>query len=105
LDFIDCRQKPDVVLTDIGMPFMDGLALTHELAARYPDIRVVILTGYDDFDYAQQAVKLQAVDYLLKPITSDELGAVLRKLQQELDKEHNHRRDYEQLQRRLSESK
>jgi len=72
------------VLTDIGLPFMDGLELTRELARDYPQEKV-ILTGYDDFEFAQQAVKLQAVDYILKPITSAELGDVMRKLRDELD--------------------
>ncbi|RUS43544.1 response regulator [Cohnella sp. AR92] len=98
------REEADVVLTDIGMPFMDGLELTRELAAKYPQAKVIILTGYDDFDYAQQALKLQAVDYILKPVTSSELGAVLSKLREELDAKRNREQDYEQLKRELAES-
>ncbi|THF75242.1 response regulator [Cohnella fermenti] len=103
LEFME-REQADVVLTDIGMPFMDGLELTRELAERHPDAKVVILTGYDDFDYAQRAVKLQAVDYLLKPITSVELGTVLARLRQDLDSQRNKEQDYEQLRRQLAEN-
>ncbi|QJD82222.1 response regulator [Cohnella herbarum] len=101
LKFIE-RETPDVVLTDIGMPFMNGLELTSELAKRYPDVKVIILTGYDDFDFAQQALKLQAVDYILKPITASELEAIIRKLAQELDLERRQVQDYEQLKRQLT---
>ncbi|QHW34796.1 response regulator [Paenibacillus rhizovicinus] len=98
------REQVDVVLTDIGMPFMDGLELTRELSVKNPAVKVIILTGYDDFDYAQQAVKLQTVDYILKPITPSELGAVLLKLRAEMDGERNKERDYEQLKRQLAEN-
>nr|WP_306220220.1 response regulator [Cohnella sp. WQ 127256] len=98
------RETPDVVLTDIGMPFMNGLELTRELSISYPSVKVIILTGYDDFDYAQQALKLQAVDYILKPITAAELETIVRKMAQELDHERSQIQDYEQLKRQLAES-
>ena len=98
------REPADVVLTDIGMPFMDGLQLTRELGAKFPEAKVIILTGYDDFDYAQQAIKLQAVDYILKPVTSSELGKILLKLREELDAKRSKERDYEKLKREMTES-
>ncbi|BBI31519.1 response regulator [Cohnella abietis] len=103
LEFVE-NNRPDVVLTDIGMPFMDGLELTRELAERYPSIKVIILTGYDDFEYAQQAIKLNAVDYILKPVTPEEIGGVLGKLKSELDLSMRERQDYEHLKRHLTES-
>jgi two-component system response regulator YesN len=103
LAFIE-RETPDVVLTDIGMPFMDGMELTRELSVSYPSIKVIILTGYDDFEFAQQALKLQAVDYILKPITAAELEVIIRKLAGELDLERRQSQDYEQLKRQLTES-
>ncbi|WP_239616074.1 response regulator transcription factor [Cohnella mopanensis] len=103
LEFIE-RNRPDVVLTDIDMPFMDGLELTKELSERYPLIKVIILTGYDDFEYAQQAIKMQAVDYILKPVTPEDLGGVLGKLRSELDVTRRERQDYEHLKRQLTEN-
>ncbi|WP_256758797.1 response regulator [Cohnella sp. WQ 127256] len=103
LEFVE-RNRPDVVLTDIDMPFMDGLELTKELSERYPLIKVIILTGYDDFEYAQQAIKMQAVDYILKPITPDDLGEVLSKLKSELDVTRGEKQDYEHLKRQLTEN-
>ncbi|MFP4978958.1 response regulator [Paenibacillus sp. CN-4] len=59
-------QRPDLVLTDIQMPFLDGLQLAERINAEYPGTKVVFLTGYDDFAYAKQALRLQAADYILK---------------------------------------
>lgn len=103
LEFAE-RDLPDVVLTDIGMPFMDGLELTRELSALFPSVQVVILTGYDDFDYAQQAVKLKAVDYILKPVTALELERVMVKLREELDAQKQKKQDDEQLKRQWAEN-
>jgi len=96
--------KPDVVLTDINMPFMDGLELTRHLSERLPRAKVVIVTGYDDFDYAQQAVKLRVNDFILKPITAAELIEVLDKIKKELDEEKDRRENFVRLERQLRES-
>lgn len=103
LTLID-RHTPDVVLTDIGMPFMNGIELTRELSIRYPQVRVIIFTGYDEFDFAQQALKLQVVDFILKPITAAELETVISKVRHKLDGERGQIQDYEQLKRQLAES-
>lgn len=62
------RLAPDIVITDIRMPVMNGLKLLHEIKSKYADTEVILLSGYDDFDYVQQALRLSAADYLLKPI-------------------------------------
>ncbi|WP_229692035.1 response regulator transcription factor [Paenibacillus radicis (ex Gao et al. 2016)] len=98
------RIQPDVVLTDINMPFMDGLELTQAVKARHPEMKVVILTGYDDFDYAQRAVKLKVNDFILKPITAAELTAVLQKIKAELDEQRKDKEELDRLQRQLRES-
>ncbi|EXX84966.1 hypothetical protein BG52_09485, partial [Paenibacillus darwinianus] len=98
------RYAPDVVLTDINMPFMDGLELTRRLSGLYPNTKVIILTGFDDFEYAQQAVKLKVNDFILKPVTARELTAVLDKIRAELDDEKSRREDMELLRRQLHES-
>ena len=58
--------EPNVVLTDIRMPYMDGLTLTEKIRQRYPSTKVVIFSGYDDFEYAQRAIKLNVTEYILK---------------------------------------
>lgn len=103
LQFIE-RQQPDVVLTDIYMPFMNGIELAQELHHRYPSVKVIILTGYEDFEYAQQALRLQVADYILKPVTADELEKVLRKLKKDMDAARQQKQDYEQLKHQLKKS-
>lgn len=80
------RLKPDVVFTDIRMPVMDGLELIREIQLRYPDKLCVILSGYQEFDYARQAVRLGVEDYLIKPVSVDILHAVLNNLIVKLEK-------------------
>ncbi|WP_261304991.1 response regulator [Paenibacillus andongensis] len=77
----------DIVLTDIRMPFMDGIELLNTLARQHPYIRVVILSGHSDFGYAQQAVANGAFDYLLKPTQFDVLLKTFERLVRKLDEE------------------
>jgi len=84
LDFM--KDHPvDVVISDINMPRMDGLALSRTIGEKYPDVMVLLLTGYDEFEYAQEAVKTKVREFLLKPITADELINVLSRIEGELD--------------------
>lgn len=75
------EQKIDIVLTDITMPNMDGLALTEELTALHSDIEVIMFSGYDEFEYARQALRLGVNDFLLKPIDIEELLKIVKRLQ------------------------
>ena len=67
------RQKPDLLITDIKMPFMDGLTLAKLAKKELPELKIVILSGYDDFNYAKQAISIGVEEYLLKPITKNAL--------------------------------
>ena len=80
------EQPLDLVITDICMPFMDGLELSKYIYENYPQVMVVIISGYDDFDYAKQAVRYKVQDYLLKPITAAEFSQILQKIRGSLDK-------------------
>lgn len=97
-------QIPDIVLTDICMPFMDGLELANYISEKYPNIKVLILTGYDNFEYAQQAVKLRAYDFLLKPITAKQLIMILKKIKNELDEELRKKKELKKIKNKLNES-
>jgi len=74
------EKKPQMVLTDIRMPIMDGLQLLKAIKEEIPSIKVIILSGYDEFSYAQQALKYGASDYLIKPVDAMELRKVMEKL-------------------------
>ncbi len=71
--------KPDIVFTDIRMPVIDGIKLISEIRKRDAELPFVIISGYDEFDYARQAMKLNVSEYLLKPIRQEEINEVLRK--------------------------
>jgi len=103
MKMVDALQ-PDVVLTDIYMPFVDGLELARYISEKYPHIKVIILTGYDDFEYAQQAVKLKVYDFLLKPITANELRKILEKVKNDLDTEVKKAEELKKLKLQLRES-
>ena len=76
-------EKPDILISDVRMPFMDGLSLTRYAKKMNPHIRVIIISGYDDFRFAQEAIKLGAMDYLLKPVNQQELSELLERAVQE----------------------
>ena len=76
------RLRPDVVISDIRMPGMDGLQLLEELNRIECDVKVVFASGYAEFEYAQKAIQMGAVDYLLKPIEPEQLQKVLVKLKE-----------------------
>src|SRR5579859_5692263 len=79
--------EPDVLITDIKMPFMDGLQLSKIVRERLPRTKIVILSGHDEFEYAQRAIKLGVTEYLLKPVTVQQLNQVLQRLALQLDRE------------------
>lgn len=83
------ERRVPVIITDIRMPVMDGLGLLRECAVRYPEIKTVVLSGYDDFPLVQTALRQGAKDYLLKPVLKNELIAVLAKIRRELDDERD----------------
>ncbi|NOU77027.1 response regulator [Paenibacillus sp. LMG 31458] len=76
---------PDVILTDIRMPFVDGLTLLEEVRQKYIGVACVIMSGYNDFEYAVKALRVHAFDYLLKPIQIEKLQSMLQGLKQSLD--------------------
>lgn len=96
--------EPDVVLTDIQMPFMDGLTMLKNLKNIIPDIKSVILSGYDEFEYAKEAIKLEAEEYILKPIDSDELRKVFERIKARLDEQLSNKKDYEKLRQYYDQS-
>ncbi|MDF2908006.1 MAG: AraC family transcriptional regulator [Herbinix sp.] len=79
--------KPDILLTDIRMPHLDGLELSAKLRDDLPDLKIIIVSGYSDFTYAKTALELDITDYILKPIEVKKLTQVIRKVLSELDKE------------------
>ncbi|WP_297428448.1 response regulator [Clostridium sp.] len=91
------KLQPDVIMTDIKMPFMDGLELGKRLVELMPSTKIIVFSGCDDFEYAHKAIKINVVEYVLKPINSIELTEVLIRLKEQLDREYNEKRNLENL--------
>ncbi|MEI2397253.1 response regulator transcription factor [Paenibacillus phytohabitans] len=95
-------EAVDIVITDMNMPVMNGVSFLEDCRRLYPELKLIVITGYEDFHYARAAVRNQARDYLLKPVAADELMAVLQKVKEELDRERNDRDQQAVIQWRLS---
>ena len=102
------KARPDVLITDIKMPFMDGLSLSKIVSAEFPKMKIIIISGYDDFEYARQAIEVGVGQYLLKPITKMTMEKTLLELKEKIDLERNNYQtifqnemhEYEQFSRR-----
>ena len=91
------KTQPDVVITDIKMPYMDGLELSKRLNDDYRNIHIIIFTGFDEFEYAKEAVHLEIEEYMLKPINSDELTECLKRVKNSLDLEREEKLNVQKL--------
>lgn len=81
------KEQPQIIISDIKMPFMDGLQLTRLVKAKYPQIKVILLTGYEEFEYAKEALKLKVFDYVLKPVDNELLIETVKRAVCDFEKE------------------
>lgn len=103
VDGIDALEQipsiqPDIVMSDIRMPGMDGLELAHHIHKQYPNTKVIILTGFPDFEYAQRAIEYQVVDFVLKPTSVESLTQAIERAKARIAEEQNN----QELTRRLA---
>lgn len=98
------KTQPDVVITDIKMPYMDGLELSRKLKEENPSIRIMILTGFDEFEYAKEAVHLEIEEYVLKPVNASELSECMKRLKSALDREWDEKLNIKKLEQYYMES-
>ena len=82
------RLSPDILITDVKMPFVDGIALANKVYQSYPETRIIFLSGYNQFDYLKAAFHVEAVDYLLKPVDLEELQALMSVVKNKCDQEY-----------------
>ena len=97
------KETPDIVITDIRMPFMDGLELSRLIKRNFPQVTVIILSGYDDFSYAKEAIGIGVEQYLLKPLTREQLTEVLLEVKKKKEKEQEKLLYMEQFSREVQE--
>lgn len=82
------EKRPDILLTDIRMPGMDGLSLIEAAKKHNPEIQAILLTGYEDFDYARDAIRLGAIGYILKPSDPEEIIESIERAKKKLEDIH-----------------
>jgi two-component system response regulator YesN len=95
------EYQPDILITDIKMPFMDGLELTAIVRKQMPNMKVIIMSGHDEFRYAQDAIRLGVEDYCLKPISASELIQILQKVSAKIDEEQKRQKSQSITKERL----
>lgn len=97
--------KPDILITDIKMPFMDGLELSRLVKKELPDIKIIILSGYNEFEYAKEAIKIGVTEYLLKPISSAKLLQAVKEVADKIEEEKKQLESIEHFRLQLMEHK
>lgn len=98
------KTQPDLLITDIKMPFMDGLQLSQVVRSQFPWVKIIILSGHDEFEYAQSAIKLGVSEYLLKPIRAADIQKSLRNISGTLDREREDRDNLKELQNQVKDA-
>ena len=98
------KEKPDILITDIRMPFMDGLELSRLVKKELPQIKIIILSGYNEFDYAKTAINIGVTDYLLKPISSAKLLEAVKKVGDMIEKEQDNARLIKRYEKEMEEN-
>lgn len=91
------KEKPDIVITDVKMPFMDGLQLSSLIKDKMPDTTIIILSGFDDFTYAKKAIGIGVDEYLLKPLSKEQLIEVLLTVKEKKEKEQKKKHEMEKF--------
>lgn len=96
------KEKPDIILTDINMPMTDGLDMSKYILEKYPDIKVIVITGYNEFEYAKRSIKIGIRDFILKPIDEEELKNSVLKLKKEILDEDLRKREYNDIKKKMN---
>lgn len=96
--------KPDIVLTDVQMPAMDGIKMAVEVRSLLPSTKIVFISGYNDVDYLKSALQVHAIDYIFKPISRKELSVVMGQVTATLDAEMRQRELVKEMQVKLTQS-
>ncbi|HEY5585836.1 MAG TPA: response regulator [Ruminiclostridium sp.] len=83
------KYLPDIIFTDIKMPFINGLQFSEMVHKKYPDIKIIVISGLDSFEYVKKSIKIGIVDYILKPIIDDEVISTVMNLKEQIEQERN----------------
>lgn len=98
------KCKPDIILTDVVMPVMDGIELAKQVHGQYPDIRMIFLSGHEEFEYVKKAMEYKASSYLLKPAKIEKIVEVVSEIRDEILRDRARQQEEERLQKKLEQS-
>jgi two-component system response regulator YesN len=93
---------PDILITDIKMPFMDGLELSKVIRHKMPSCKIIILSGHDEFKYARDALRIGVTEYCIKPVSAADLIQLLHQVSSQIDEENKERAELEALKRKMA---
>ncbi|NMD37542.1 MAG: response regulator [Christensenellaceae bacterium] len=96
--------KPDLIITDVRMPFMDGLEMSKKIREILPLVNIIVISGFDEFEYAHKAMQIEITEYVLKPVTTEELCLVLEKVKNRMDENLKQKRDLIRLNKDFEQS-
>jgi len=97
-------EQPDIIITDIRIPFMNGLELSRLVKKEMPQCKIIILSGHEEFVYAQEAIKIGVAEYLLKPINSSELLKIVKRVAEQIMLEREEKRSFERYKIEMEEN-
>ena len=97
-------SHPDIILTDVVMPVMDGIELTKQVQIQYPDIKVILLSGHEEFEYVKKAIEYKAYNYLLKPVRMERLWEVVFEVRDKIISDRKKQMEVDKLQKKLEQS-
>ena len=103
LELVD-RLLPDIIFTDICMPMMDGLEFSKRVVEKHPQIKIIVLTGHEEFEYAKKGIKVGVADFLLKPINDDEIRKTALSAREKIIKERTQNEEYGRLKEQLRQN-
>ncbi len=103
LELVD-TLLPDIIITDICMPVMDGLEFSKTVSEKHPQIKIIVLTGHEEFEFAKKGIKVGISDFLLKPINDDEITRALISIKDKIIKERTLSKGYEKLKKQLEQN-
>lgn len=103
LQLVD-KLAPDIIFTDICMPSMNGIEFSKVIMEKHPEIKIIVVTGYDDFEYARDSVRIGVSDYILKPINTEEIMDILEKLKAEILSKRKHEEEFGMLRKQIDKS-
>ena len=104
LEQIEHLGVPDIVITDVSMPYMDGITLSKRLRQEYPRVHVLFMSYYEEFEYARNAISVHADAYIVKPLREKEVRAAVEKALDAIRRERNRQNEHKDLQRRLEQA-